>query len=250
MGSPIAEQSQQDPLLDFNLPSPGYLGDAPLSLWASYYYSWSAKTDSDGLALLGSKNQRLGTPLRVEDWCHASTEGRVSLKTEEGWETYEVLDTRGPRQMDCGELTGRESASADVRTRAHPRTRFNPVDGPFGNGVRGYQLVPFRTLAVDVNRIRYGSLLFFPALVGAEIHLPDGRMLHHDGYFFAADTEREIRGSHVRIFQGLQSENAFPDFVQNRSDHRLQAWVIKDPELGDRIRSLHSSSAESDSKSR
>lgn len=237
---PEKEQLVLDPLKDFTLPAPGYLAEAPLSLWASHYFSWDAKRDEDGIALLGAENQSITEALAKSDWCQAVKQGRVSLRTQGNWITFEAVDTRGPRQLDCTELKDSKSTTHHPSfVGINPRTRFKQVDGAFGKGVRGFLLVPFRTLAVDANRIRYGSLLFIPDLVGAEIQLPDGRLRTHDGYFFAADSEREIRGSQVRIFQGTQAENAFPEQVQSRSDRRIKAWVINNPELANQLERAH-----------
>jgi hypothetical protein len=56
-------------------------------------------------------------------------------------------------------------------------------NAPFGLGLDGYKLIPYRTLAVDPEVIRPGTVLYLPALDG--VPLPSGEI--HDGFMFAHD---------------------------------------------------------------
>ena len=67
---------------------------------------------------------------------------------------------------------------------------------PYGIGVRGYALVPFRSLAVDSRFIPIGRTVELAELVG--MILPDGT--RHDGCFVAVDGGGAIRGHHIDLF--------------------------------------------------
>ncbi len=84
-------------------------------------------------------------------------------------------------------------------TRQGRRACFTEVDTglyPYGIGVRGYALVPFRSLAVDTRYIRVGHTVEIPELIG--LPLPAGGT--HDGCFVAVDGGGAIRGHHIDLF--------------------------------------------------
>jgi len=63
---------------------------------------------------------------------------------------------------------------------------------PDGMGVAGHCLVPYRTVAADLEHWSVGDVIFVPSVVGLE--LPDGSV--HDGYFTVKDTGSAIKGPH------------------------------------------------------
>ncbi len=67
---------------------------------------------------------------------------------------------------------------------------------PFGIGVAGYALVPFRSLAVDSRYIPIGHTVEMPDLIG--LSMPDGS--RHDGCFVAVDGGGAINGHHIDLF--------------------------------------------------
>ncbi len=84
-------------------------------------------------------------------------------------------------------------------SRNHGRACFVEVDTgqyPYGVGVQGYALVPFRSLAVDSRYIPIGHVVELPELRG--MPLPDGS--RHDGCFVAVDGGGAIRGHHIDLF--------------------------------------------------
>lgn len=84
-------------------------------------------------------------------------------------------------------------------SRTHGRACFTEVDTgqyPYGTGVQGYALVPFRSLAVDSRFIPIGHVVELPELRG--MPLPDGS--RHDGCFVAVDGGGAIRGHHIDLF--------------------------------------------------
>jgi len=77
---------------------------------------------------------------------------------------------------------------------------------PWGYGVQGRALVPFRTVAVDASVISYGTGLYLPVLDGVTMpgDAPWGAFVH-DGCVVAGDTGGGIVGMHVDFFAGLKS---------------------------------------------
>ena len=76
---------------------------------------------------------------------------------------------------------------------------------PWGYGVQGKALVPFRSFAVDKNEIPYGSKVYVPELDGVKVpgDSPWGGFTH-DGCFSADDTGGAIIGKHVDWFVALK----------------------------------------------
>lgn len=71
----------------------------------------------------------------------------------------------------------------------------------------GCKLAPMRTVAVDPSVFPRHSVLFIKQTVGMK--LPDGTL--HDGYWYASDVGRAIKGLRVDLFTGItaQSMRAF-----------------------------------------
>jgi 3D (Asp-Asp-Asp) domain-containing protein len=83
------------------------------------------------------------------------------------------------------------------------RPRYLVVrNAPFGVGVPGYKLIPYRTVAVDPHRIKLGTVVYLPSLAG--ITLPSGET--HDGFCFAHDVGRGITGNRIDIFVGFERD--------------------------------------------
>ena len=92
----------------------------------------------------------------------------------------------------------------------------DPTLYPFGIGVAGYALVPYRSLAVDPRFVPLGSPVELPELIG--MPLPDGST--HDGCFVAVDRGGAINGHHLDLFlpspaahRELQRMGWLPDSV-------------------------------------
>jgi 3D (Asp-Asp-Asp) domain-containing protein len=117
-------------------------------------------------------------------------------------------------------------------------SRFKAVAAPFGLGTGGYQLVPFRTIAVDRSQIPLGSVIYIPAARGVSITLPSGEQVLHDGYFFAADVGGAIRGNHIDVFIGVADRNPFP-FVKSRASGSFEAYLVEDPEISRILTAMH-----------
>lgn len=229
-----------DALGEFDFPEPT---DATrgrrLALWATFYHVAVANRLEGGQPLIALNGRSLGVSLSARDWCSAAMEGTVSVvdrATPVGTFNYAG---RGPsRQVDCAPFYPRVPVDTQ---RALGRTRFETAKGPFGTGVRGMILVPYRTIAVDSSQtpIPYGTVVYVPEARGKAVTLPSGRVVKHDGYFFAADTGKLIKGNHVDVFGGVSDSNPFPDFVKSRDTGTFTAFVVNDTSVADALNRAH-----------
>jgi 3D (Asp-Asp-Asp) domain-containing protein len=89
--------------------------------------------------------------------------------------------------------------------REQERACFVEVDRgsyPYGIGVQGFSLVPYRSLAVDRRYIPVGHTVEMSELAG--LRLPDGSV--HDGCFVAVDGGGAIVGHHIDLFVPSQAD--------------------------------------------
>jgi 3D (Asp-Asp-Asp) domain-containing protein len=123
------------------------------------------------------------------------------------------------RQLDIeGSGRLRDGRIVNIADRLREQYRYLLVrKAPFGLGAPGFQLIPYRTVAVDPRRIKIGTVLYVPSLAG--IVLPSGET--HDGYCFAHDTGHGITGNRVDLFVGFEDDR---DNVLTRSG-RVTSYV-------------------------
>ncbi len=130
----------------------------------------------------------------------------VPIRTRQG----EVIALSCPRFIDDLSMEGTgltwDGRLLNWDTRQNGRPCFVEVDResyPYGVGVAGFALVPYRSLAVDRRYIPIGHTVEMPELAG--LMLPDGS--RHDGCFVAVDGGGAINGHHIDLF--LPSEAAY-----------------------------------------
>ena len=209
----------------FALPAPT-LSAPPLRLWSTHYvlHRGAEVAADQGPALLGVGEQPFPAEapihLSERDWCYAALEGSAAITRLDGSVLTVNYAGTGPVAVDCGPPLG------NARWRTQGTVRFAAAVGPYGDGVQGYALVPFRTVAVDPARIPIGSLLFIPDAVGVPF-THEGEDYTHDGYFFAADVGGAIRGAHIDTFTGTQG-SPFPH-VGDRPQATFDAYLIGGP---------------------
>lgn len=195
-----------------------------MQLWAtSYFVPTVHAVGEDGVPLLDVSGAPLGPRLSLEDWCDAAMEGSVHVvdATSGERETFNYASSGARAQVSCQARYPRHPAIA--------KSRFRRARGPYGDGVDGLILVPYRTIAVDPSVIPVGSMMYVPTARGASIRLPNGEERVHDGYFFAADRGGAIRGNHVDVFSGIEPAPALP-FVQSRETATFDAYHVLDPD--------------------
>ena len=209
-------------------PITGDLG-ASKNLWATYYYLHQAQAVENGLPLRNMNNQKIGPLLDRKDWCYSAMEGSVHVTKLDGTEeTYNYAGTTNSFNIDCSSYFSHKLG----------KTKFAKAKGAFGDGVRGYKLNPFRTIAVDRNNIAYGKVVYIPSARGDEIKLPDGSIAYHDGYFFAGDTGGAIKNKHVDVFIGTAKRNPF-SWVTSRASGSFKAYIVKNPDVIKYLTELH-----------
>ncbi|HRI20464.1 MAG TPA: 3D domain-containing protein, partial [Panacibacter sp.] len=101
----------------------------------------------------------------------------------------------------------------------------------FGDGVKNYKLIPFRTIAVDNKNIPYGTVIYIPKVKGKMIELPNGEKVEHDGYFFAGDTGGAIKKNHVDVFTGIFSGNPFTEVIRSNENKTFDAYIVRDTNI-------------------
>ncbi len=208
----------------------------PLNLWATYYFVHQANSTSRGYRLLDMNGRALGPLLSQRDWCMAAMQGVVQVPNRQGSLVTYGFAGRGSRpQVNCSAYF--KSLSKELLTRVGS-ARFKLTTAPYGYASGRYRATPFRTIAVDRTQIPIGSVLYIPAAKGVTVTLPSGEQVVHDGYFYAADVGSAIKGNHIDVFIGPTTENPFA-FVRSRAAETFEAYLVKNPEIEEYLRSLH-----------
>jgi 3D (Asp-Asp-Asp) domain-containing protein len=180
----------------------------PISFWATSYWVHLAENYEKGIPLLDISGNPLGPALSAADWCAAALEGTVRV----GGVTYNYAGNGKVGFVDCAHFF-------------KPRvgfSRFKVASAPFGEGVSGYILVPYRTVAADPVFLKTGTVVFIPSAVGQP--LPDGAK--HDGYFFVGDKGGAIKDCHIDVFQGDDPVDF--SFIRSKSEPLFNAVVVND----------------------
>lgn len=220
----------------FSLPAPNLSNLSAKNLWATYYHVWLAKEQPSGIPLLGTQGQPISPLISVLDWCKGAIEGTIQIQSVNGdLKTYNYRDKNGTTQADCRGTLNINAPWIDATS----RSRFGLANGEFGDGVKDYHLVPFRTIAVDPSFIPYGSAVYIPSFRGQSFKLPNGALATHDGYFYAADTGGAIKQGHIDIFIGTEKTNPFPSLILSKPSPTFQAFIINDPTIKEAMERLH-----------
>lgn len=220
----------------FSYPAPDLNTLSAKNLWATYYHIWPAKEQPAGIPLLGTDGQPISPLISVLDWCKGAVEGTLQIKSINGVKkTYNNSDKNGPLQADCRGILKINTSWIDATS----RSRFGLANGEYGDGVKNYRLVPFRTIAVDPTFIPYGSVVYIPSFRGQSFKLPNGVTTTHDGYFFAADTGGGIKQNHIDIFIGTDTVNPFPQLILSNPSPTFQAFIINTDGIKAAMEKLH-----------
>ena len=126
------------------------------------------------------------------------------VKTPEGkWETYRLspADTKAAN-MEGTVAVKEPDGSTTIVSIAKIGKWLDLPKGWHGKGNRMNPLTPFRTVAADQRRHRYGSRIFISDV--KDFETPDGEIL--DGYFWVADVGGGIKGTNrFDVFVGAKS---------------------------------------------
>jgi 3D (Asp-Asp-Asp) domain-containing protein len=226
----VKRVSDSGNLFDFTLPNPTSNElRSRQSLWATNYYLPQVTSVEGGYALRDMRGRPLGPTLARRDWCDSAMEGSVLVLDGNGEGiTYNYAGTSSSYRVDCSMYWSYNSST----------TKFKKARGKYGDGVKGYKLVPFRTIAVDRRRFAYGTIIYIPAAVGNELVLPDGSKAVHDGYFFAGDTGSAIKTNHIDVYIGVAEKKPFA-WVRSSSKRTFKAHVVNNPSIKKYLTDLH-----------
>ncbi|MEQ1923288.1 MAG: 3D domain-containing protein [Pyrinomonadaceae bacterium] len=220
----------------FGYAPPELDGAEKLSLWSTFYYVHEAKYAENGLPLNDANGNATGVKLANCDWCDAAIEGTVRTFDKTGKAvTLNYAKVSTEQQCDCQATCGKY---ANYKNKKIGYTLWATARGEFGDGVSGYKLVPFRTIAVDKAFIPIGTLIFVPQAVGVVVTLPNGDTAKHDGYFFAADVGGGIKTNHIDSFFGLKTKNPFK-YVTSKPEDTFDAYIVKGSAVETALAKLH-----------
>lgn len=209
----------------FNYDVPNQLDELEAkSLWATEYYAHV--TNSEGsIPYLSEFDDTLGYFSDTCDFCTACLEGTVFIESETQDRVVLNYASRADKALvNCRECKKFKNSTLNVESWGSVRWM---VSSGFGEGVKGYKLVPYRTIAVDKNHIAYGNVVFIPDAVGTEMSNKDGSTFLHDGYFFAGDTGGAIKTNHIDVFTGVDDSHPF-SFVRSSAKHQFKAYIVTD----------------------
>lgn len=228
-----AYKISRDPLerdkFDLPVPKKSDLKDE-LILWATHYYLPVLKDGSGTFPLRDMNGAELGPRLTLREWCDSAMEGSVRINYVDGaTKTYNYAGVMDYENVDCSSIF-RINVS---------KTKFREAIGPYGDGINDYILVPYRTIATDNTQIAPGTVLYVPEARGAIIKLASGRIIAHDGYFFAGDKGGAIKGNHIDVFIGTSKSSEFFPWIKSNAEKTFKAIVVKDRKIEAKLEGLH-----------
>ncbi|HLM83006.1 MAG TPA: 3D domain-containing protein [Terriglobales bacterium] len=205
---------------EFDIPPPTSLeGLHLLQIWATEYHVVLIVGAHGDIPLLDTSGNPLGPQLTPKQFCNAALEGTVKIDNC----TFNQDGKGSARQVNCIPYVHRDVGF----------NRFAKAKGPFGDGVRGYALIPYRTIATDNRFIPTGTVLFIPSAVGQL--LPTGQK--HDGYFFAGDVG-DMKDNHIDVFNGDTAASF--KFVLSVPNPTVPSYVIDKQAIVNRLSISHS----------
>lgn len=226
--------TSRDPLaldaFNFQEPRNSDLGKK-LNLWATYYNLPQLEVSSGDYPLRDKSGSELGPRLTHRGWCDAAMEGSVRVLYKNGdAKTFNYAGITSDNTTDC-----KDYFKIDVS-----KTKFREASGPYGDGYDQYILEPYRTLATDNTQIPLGTVIYIPKARGAKIILKSGRVIIHDGYFFAGDRGGAIKGNHLDVFIGTHSEAIFFPWIGSNETKTFDAFIVNDQKIIADLKNYHS----------
>lgn len=227
----------QNPTDDFSFPEPeSTVLSTPLSLWSTQYYIHEFQSGGT-IPIVYATGESSGLFADTCDFCSASLEGTAYVKDSLGNVTVINFAKSGDSSfVDCRAC--KKYTSSKLKVESWGKTLWTKSEG-FGDGVKNYRLIPFRTIAVDKDVIPYGTVIYIPKVKGQLVNLPNGEQVIHDGYFFAGDTGGAIKKEHIDIFTGIYSGNPFPDVIKSNESKTFEAVIVTDVSIINTLTEMH-----------
>jgi 3D (Asp-Asp-Asp) domain-containing protein len=222
---------------DFLFPAPANQTElTSQKLWSTQYYIHEFQSGGN-IPIVYGNGLPSGLFADTCDFCMASLEGTAFVKDSTGKVTIINFARSGDSTfVNCRAC--KKFAASKLNVESWGRTLWSKSEG-FGDGVKNYRLVPFRTIAVDKEIIPYGTVIYIPAVRGKMILLPNGEEVTHDGYFFAGDTGGAIKKNHIDVFTGIYDRNPFPEVIKSNENKTFDAFIISDEVIVNSLTNLH-----------
>lgn len=205
-----------------------------LSLWATYYYTPSYSHDSTGIHLLNKNEDTLGLQLDSCDWCQAAIEGAVIITKDNKTYLFNYAGRSDSLQFNCQLCKKYKSYKNYLKTGKVLWSKSKGV----GKGVKNYDLVPYKTIAVDPNKIPYGSVVYIPLAKGVKYINLKGDSVTHNGYFFAGDTGSGIKKNHIDVFVGPHTNHPF-SFIKSKASGTFDAYIVTNSSMSKKLLKAH-----------
>lgn len=229
----LAQTSQSD----FNLSAPKNSAELkPLTLWSTQYYIHQFLSGGS-IPIVYADGTSSNLTADTCNFCSAALEGTAYVTDSLGNVTVinfaKSADSTFVNCRACSIYAG-----SKLNVESWGKTVWTKAEG-FGNGVKNYSLIPYRTIAVDKEFIPYGTVIYIPKVKGRQIYLPNGKTVSHDGYFFAGDTGGAIRKNHIDLFTGIYTGNPFPHVIQSTESKTFEAFIVSDTEIIRKLKEQH-----------
>lgn len=205
-----------------------------INLWATNYYVPTVTHHENGIDLLAIDEQKIGIKLSDCDWCKAAIEGTVFVRYKKKLVVLNYAGRSKEIQYNCTLC----KKYADYDNYAKTGKVLWTLSNGFGKGVLNYNLVPYKTIAVDSSVIPYGKAVYIPDAKGVIYTNTEQKNVTHDGYFFAADTGSKIIGNHIDVFTGTEENSSF-NFIKSNSNKKFDAYIVEDTIRIKKLRKLH-----------
>jgi len=221
---------------DFSIAAPTELPSNTRTIWATQYYIHQFASGGT-IPFVDQNGAGLGLFADTCHFCEAALEGTTYITDSLGNRiVLNFAKTGDSTFVDCRKCL--KFANSKLHVESWGRATW-AISAGFGNGVKNYRLVPFRTIAVDPQFIPYGTVIYIPKARGMKLILPNGNTAIHDGYFFAGDTGGAIKQWHIDVFTGVYEGNPFPDVVKSAASKTVDAYSITDVTIVTALKKLH-----------
>lgn len=220
----------------FNFKEPNTNQLSKKKLWATQYYVHQLNSNGNIPFVLADGT---ATNLFADTctFCDAALEGTAFVKDSLGNVVVLNFAKVGEKEfVNCRKCRKYKKSKLSVENWG--KVTWAKTDG-YGKGVNSFNLIPYRTIAVDKKMIPIGSVIFIPLIRGLDVKLPNGKITTHDGYFFAGDVGKAIIGNHIDIFTGLNVENPFPNVIYSTENKTFEAFIINDNQIISELKKNH-----------
>ncbi|WP_291365203.1 3D domain-containing protein [Acetobacter sp. UBA5411] len=205
-----------------------------LRLYATRYYVHyvESSTAADAAPLLRRDGSLIGISIPKSQFCFGALQGTIAVHDRTKSAIYNADGLAPRRSATCFFAALCPSVNDALSLQAWAGVSGN---GIFGLGVKGFRLVPFRTVAVDPTKIPIGTVLYIPRLAGFAFD-DKGTRRKHDGYVIAGDVGGGIKGNHIDLFTGSYT-GAPPAFVTSSPTGVFDAYVVTDATIVEKLTS-------------